>query len=411
MPRNLIGVLLGLALAITAGTGSRALQSRPSTPWVTAWATSQQTLGTTTIANATVRLIARVTIGGDAVRIRLDNSFGTSPLRIGAAQVGHRVQGPVLAKGSNRRVLFGGLSSATIPVGGSLVSDSIPMNVLAGQDLAVSLFLPDADVRPSQHTGAFVTSYLSANGSGDVTADETRMPFTGTTTGMWWLKAIDVMTPSPAGVIVAFGDSITDGSCATLDASNRWEDWLAVRIDLDARRNARARKAVVNEGIGGNTITREGLQPPPESTPGIERLDRDVLSHQGVTDVILFMGTNDIRRGASAAQVITGMEDIIRRVKARSIRIHGATIIPRHNVAPSGTNTGWTDGKTSIRNEVNQWIRTKARFDGVLDFDKVVRDPASPDRIHAAFNCDDIHPSTRGYYEMGLSVPLELFRR
>jgi lysophospholipase L1-like esterase len=167
----------------------------------------------------------------------------------------------------------------------------------------------------------------------------------------------------------------------------------------------------VNEGIGGNTVTREALQPPPDSTPGIERLERDVLSHEGVTDVVLFMGTNDVRRGASAAQVIAGLSLIAERVKARGLKIFGATMIPRHNVPPMGTNTGWNDAKTAIRREVNQWMRTRAPFDGVLDFDGVVRDPEKADSIAAPFNCDGIHPTPRGYYEMGKSIPLDLFAR
>lgn len=135
-----------------------------------------------------------------------------------------------------------------------------------------------------------------------------------------------------------------------------------------------------------------------------------MLSHSSVTHVILFMGTNDIRRGASAAQVIAGMQNIIQRVKVPGLKIYGATIIPRHNVAPSGTNTGWNPAKTAIRNEVNQWIRTAAPFDAVLDFDKVVRDPANPDLIYPPFNCGDgIHPSPAGYYQMGKSVDLDLF--
>ncbi len=215
-----------------------------------------------------------------------------------------------------------------------------------------------------------------------------------------------------------FGDSITDGTCSTLDAHDRWEDVMSVRLGLDHEASAQGGRspqnglrAVVNEGIGGNTITREGLMPPPDSTPGLERLDRDVLTHHGVTDVVLFMGTNDIRRGAPAAQVIAGMTSIAQRVKAKGIRIAGATIIPRHNVAPAGTNTGWNPDKTTVRNEVNRWIRTKAPFDAVIDFDRVVRDPANPDLMQAPFNCGDgIHPSPAGYYAMGKSIDLGLFR-
>jgi lysophospholipase L1-like esterase len=268
-------------------------------------------------------------------------------------------------------------------------------------------------VHPSQHAGAVVTSYLSPDGSGDVAADETRMPFARTTTAMFWLKSIDVQSASAPGAIVAFGDSITDGTCATLDAHDRWEDWLAVRLQLAAgRAGSGPHKAVVNEGIGGNTLTREGLQPPPDSPPALDRFDRDVLSHHGVTDVVEFIGTNDIRRGASAEQVIAAKTEIARRVRAKGLRIVGVTIIPRHNLPPSGTNTGWDDQKTGYRNQVNQWIRTKGPFDAVLDFDKVVRDPANADLIDPPFNCGDgIHPSPLGYYRMGLSIPLEMFAR
>jgi lysophospholipase L1-like esterase len=388
-------------------------QQKPAPPaWITAWATSQQVLGTTTTTNATVRMIARVTIPGEAVRIRLDNTFGKAPLAIGKAYVGQRVQGAMLAAGSNRPVLFKGSASVNIPAGGSVVSDPVALKVLAWQDLAVSLYLPQGDVRPSQHSGAVVTSYMSPDGTGDVAADETRTPFTATTTSTFWLKAIDVLSSAATGAIIAFGDSITDGTCTTLDAHDRWEDWLAVRLQQDAENRGAAggHKAVVNEGIGGNTVTRERLSDPPASPPGIERLDRDVLSHAGVTHVVLFMGTNDIRRDATAAQVISGTEDIIRRVRARGLKIIGATIIPRHNAPPAPPNTGWNPAKTVIRHEVNRWIRTKAPFDAWIDFDAVVRDPADADLMYAPFNCGDgVHPSPRGYFEMGKAVRLHLF--
>jgi lysophospholipase L1-like esterase len=410
----LIGRLAIGALFVSCAGLAIAQPHPASGTWITAWGTSQQGLGMTAVSNATVRMVARVTIPGDAVRIRLDNTFGTTPLRVGAVYVGQRIQAAALAKGSNRRVSFGGEPAVTIAPGGSAVSDPVALKVAAWQDLAISLFVPEADVHASQHGGAVVTSYLSADGSGDVAADETRTPYTRTTTSMFWLKSIDVLSSGSPGAIVAFGDSITDGTCATLDAHDRWEDWLAVRLQLAAasRAGSGPHKAVVNEGIGGNTLTRQGLQPPPDSPPALERFDRDVLSHHGVTDVIEFIGTNDIRRGASADQVIAAKTEIAKRVKAKGLRIIGATIIPRHNVPATGTNSGWDDQKTAFRNQVNQWIRTKGPFDAVLDFDKVVRDSASADLIDPAFNCGDgIHPSPLGYYRMGVSIPLELFGR
>ena len=404
--RSFVSATLALLLAASVV----AVEQQPASPrWITAWATSQQGLAEEGVTNATVRLVARATAGGESVRIRLNNGYGVEPLRIGSASIGHRMRGAALVPATLHPLRFGGDRAVTIPPGGSAQSDPVALAVLPRQDLAVSLHLPGTEVRPSLHRGALVTSYASADGAGDLTAEATRTGFTETMTSMWWLKSIDVLTSSAGGTIVAFGDSITDGSCSTLDAHDRWEDWLAVR--LDASRDPAVRRAVVNEGIGGNTVVREHLQPPPTSTPGVERLERDVLSHAGVTDVILFMGTNDIRREASAQQVITGMQTIIERVQARGLKIHGVTIIPRHNRAPTANNSGWSPAKTKTRNEVNEWIRTDAPFDGVIDFDRVVRDPADPDLIRGPFNCDDIHPTPRGYYEMGRSVPLELFSR
>jgi lysophospholipase L1-like esterase len=399
-----------VAAAATFAAGDRDGRSRRAS-WVAAWGTSQQALSAVQLTNATVRMIARVSIPGDAVRIRLDNTYGLSAVAIGSAWVGARVQAGDVAVGTNRQVRFGGSAGVIIPAGGSITSDAVQMTVFAQQDLAVSLYVPEANVRASQHSGAVVTSYYTNNNAGDVSATEARTPFVNTTTSMWWLKGVDVQSTASPGAIVAFGDSITDGTCTTLDAHDRWEDLVSVRLDTASggEEGSRLLKAMVNEGIGGNTVTRANLNPPPDSAPGIERLDRDVLSHVGVSHVVLFMGTNDIRREASAAQVIDGMLNIIQRVHARGLPITGVTIIPRHNRPPVPNNTGWNDAKTAIRNEVNRWIRTRAPFDAVLDFDKVVRDPANPDLIYPAFNCGDgIHPSPIGYYNMGKSVDLRI---
>lgn len=391
-------LLISLGLALSGMAEARASQ------WVAAWGSSMQGLAPTTLTNATVQMIARSTIAGDAVRVRLENTFGPAPLTIGEAYVGLRNLGVSLVAGSNRRLTFGGLPSVTIPAGERVMSDPVALAVEAQQDLAVSLYVPGESVPITRHTGALTTSYLTANGAGNHAASEDRSAFTNTTTSMYWLSAIEVFSDSATGAIVAFGDSITDGSCTTLDAHDRWEDLMALRLLLRPGKD----RAVVNEGIGGNTVTRLNLVPPPDSLPGIERLDRDVLELSGVTHVILFMGTNDIRREASAGQVIAGLQEIIDRVHARGLPIIGVTIIPRHNRPPMGTNTGWNDAKTAIRNAVNAWIRDEADFDAVLDFDKVVRDSNNPDLINPIFNCDGIHPNPFGYFVMGESVDLKI---
>lgn len=411
----------GLALAVAASgllVPAAQGQAAGDARWVTAWSTSQQALGGDGVSNATVRMIARTTIAGDAVRIRLDNAFGREPLAIGRAHVGHRVRGALLAAGSNTAVTFGGRAEVLIAPGGSVLSDAVALHVLAQQDLAVSLYLPGTRVLPSQHTGAMVTSYRTVDGGGDVTAAEDAAAFTQTTTSLWWLKAVEVQASASAGTVVAFGDSITDGTCSTLDAHDRWEDIVAVRLKLEHDAAARSGDvvrdgplAIINEGIGGNTLTRDGLNPPPDSPTGLERLERDVLTHHAVTTVVLFMGTNDIRRGASASQVIEAMRTIAAKVRSSGARVIGVTIIPRHN-QPATAATPWDDSKTRIRNEVNQWMLTRASFDAVIDASKVVGDPGNADRILPAFNCGDgIHPSPRGYFEMGSAVDLLLLRK
>jgi lysophospholipase L1-like esterase len=342
-------------------------------------------------------------VPGEAVRIRLDNTFGKEPLVIGRATIGPRIRGAAIAAGLNKPIHFDGKAAVTIPVGGTVESDPVTMQVDAQEDMAVSLFVGGADVQPSQHNNAVVTSYVTDNGAGDQTASENGMPFTNKTTSMYWLKAIDVSADAPASTIVAFGDSITDGTCTTLDAHDRWEDIVSQRLAM--RRPVR--RAVVNEGIGGNTVMNAAnYNPAVNSTPGVERLDRDVLSHPGVSHVVLFMGTNDVRRGAPASLVIDGIKAIVERVHAKGIKIIGATIIPRHNQPDNS----WNDAKTQVKNEVNAWIRKDSGFDSVIDFDRVVQDTNNPELIQAAYGCGDgVHPSPFGYFVMGRSVSLALF--
>lgn len=403
--------LLAVALLVMGGGPGTTAQAQQGGQWITAWGSSQQSLSTTTVSDATVRMIARPTVAGDQVRVKLENVLGLEPVTFGEASVGLVNIDADVVEGSSRQLLFDGQPSVTIPAGGGVISDAVELEVQAWQDVAVDLYVPDADVRISRHNNARHTSYLTSDGAGNHAGATSPEAFTQTTTEMYWLSGVDVFSDSATGAIVAFGDSITDGSCTTTDANNRWEDILFLRLRQAAKpQKPDEHKAMVNHGIGGNTVTREGLVPPPTSPPGIERLDRDVLDLAGVTHVVLFMGTNDIRREQTAAGLISGYEEIIDRVKAEGHKIIGVTIIPRHNRPPSGDNTGWDDAKTKIRNEVNDWIRNEAPFDGVIDFDAVVRDPNDPDLINPIFNCDGIHPNPFGYFTMGESVDLKLFR-
>lgn len=398
--------ILFLVLGWPVGSSAQARK----TSWVVAWTSSMQGLAPNVApSNATMRMVVRPSVGGVSMRIRLENTFGAVPVTIGAASVALRTRLSGLVPGSSVPLRFGGSPSVTIPAGGQIVSDEARLKVDALQDIAVDLYLPGENVPVTAHTRALTTSYLTPSGSGNHVADSGTVNgvFPESTTSMYFLSSVEVSASGAQRAIVAFGDSITDGTCATLDANDRWEDLLRLRLLLDRGPGW----AVVNEGIRGNTVIRKGLVPPPASPPGIERLERDVLQHSGVTHVIVFEATNDIRRGASAADVIAGLQQIISRVKAAKLKVIGVTIIPRHNAAAAPGNTGWDAAKTAIRNTVNDWIRHRAGFDAVIDFDTVVADPDHPDLINPAYNCGDgIHPNPFGYFTMGRSVDLEIFR-
>lgn len=365
--------------------------------WYAAWGFSQQGLAPETLTNQTIRMITRPTLSGTAVRITLENTFGMQPVMIGAAYVGQRANGALLVPGSNMPVTFNGTPSVIIPAQGKVVSDPVPLAVQAMQDIAVSLFVPGSGVPISRHTNARVTSFTTAPGSGNHASEEAVANFTMTTTSMYFVTAVDVLSSTASGSIIAFGDSITDGTGSTLDGYDRWHDFLGLRLLLDSK--SKKRFGIVNEGIGGNRVIRPGGNGP----AAVERLDRDVLARSGASTVIFFEGTNDVAGGATADEVIEGSQQIIERVRAAGLQIIGVTMIPRHNAA-------WTPQMTEYRNTINDWIRNKADYDAVIDFDAVVRDPANPDLMNPIYDLGDhIHPNPLGYLVMGQSIDLSLF--
>ena len=404
MTRALSTALILVGLALNSDT----VQAQQ---WVASWASSHQgpSAEDETLTNATVRMIARSTVAGDRLRVRLENTFGTAPVAIGAASVGLQNRGAVVVAGSMRPLRFSGSTTVTIAAGDAVMSDPVLLPVEAEQGLAVSVYVPGTDVRSSVHGGALTTSYLTEPGAGDRVDDEDGAAFTRSTSRMHWLSAIEVFSSSARGAIVALGDSITDGSCATVDGHDRWEDVLYDR--LLERAGGTAGLSMINAGIGGNTLVREGLDPSPTSPTVLERLERDVLSLAWVTHVILFIGTNDIRRGGVAEPLIAGMREIIRQVRDRGIRIVVATIIPRNPEPRAGLppGLGFDAAKNAERHAVNEWIRAHDDLDAVIDFDEVLKHSRDRDLINPLYDCDGIHPNVFGYATMGRSIDLTVF--
>jgi lysophospholipase L1-like esterase len=400
MKKQAPGVCLVIGLIALVGLGVARSSEAKKSQWVAGWGFSPQGLApaTTIVTNETVRMIARPTISGGFVRVRIENTFATIPLVIGAASIAYRNNGAQLVPGSSRPLTFSGSRSVTIPPGEGVYTDGVPFVARAWEDVAVSLYVPGNETgQVSRHGNARTTSYATAPGAGDHTADEASTAFTTTTVEMYWVAAIDVFSEAD-GAVVFLGDSITDGTGTTVDGHDRWHDVAYLRTLLDS--NDAPNRAFVNEGIGGNRVTVTATQGSPAA---VQRLDRDVLARSGISHVVFFEGTNDINSDlVNGDQLIAGMTEIIQRVKARHLKIIGATIIPR-------SSTTWTPQKTVYRRQVNDWIRKQAKFDGVYDFDRVILDPTSPDRMNPIYDLGDgTHPNPFGYLLLGRSMNLGL---
>jgi lysophospholipase L1-like esterase len=303
-------------------------------------------------------------------------------------------------------VTFAGESDVTIPAGADYVSDPVAFSAANLSDLAVTLHLDSPPANETGHPGSRATSYLSA---GDAVSARD-MPNARTTDHWYYLSGVDVLGTPQAAAIVALGDSITDGHGATTNGNDRWPDQLAKRLQADPRTRD---LAIVNEGIGGNRLLKDGLGP-----NALARLDRDVLSLPGARYVIVLEGVNDLgvlTRDTPVAfsdhhtlvrQMIGAYQQIIARAHAHGLEVFGATLLP---YAQSPYYHPQTVSEED-RQEINAWIRACGEFDGVVDFDRVIRDPSHPEQMQAGFDSGDgLHPAPAGYQAMAGAVPLSYF--
>lgn len=402
------------ALVLAAAPASAAPTS--SSTWVGSWASAQQApepanaLSDADLTDATLRQVVRLSAGGERLRVRLSNAFGSAPLHVSAAHVAKPLAPgkSAIEPGSDRALTFSGSAEVTIPAGAEIWSDPVDFPAAAGSRLAVSLHLPVAPQRQTSHPGARATAFL-VHGDRTTAAD---LPDAKTVQHWFFLSGVDVLAAPGAGAVVALGDSITDGHGATTDGDNRWPDVLAARLREAAGPEAAvAATGVLNLGIGGNRLLQDGLGP-----NALARFDRDVLAQSGVRTVIVLEGVNDLgvlTRDAPASPdqhqaMVHDLElayaQMIAAAHAHGLKILGATI------TPYGGSGYYHPGPESEadRLKVNAWIRAPGHFDGVIDFDAVLRDPAHPDHMLAAFDSGDgLHPSLAGYRALAAAVPLQ----
>jgi len=387
--------------------------------WIGAWAAAMHIPGPGfgelfpsqifALDKQTVRQIVRVSAGGDQVRVRIANTFGDVPLIIGAALIALRDAEERIDPTTDRVLTFSGSPSLTIPPGALAVSDPVALRVPALSELVVSMYVPAPTTGTTVHGFAFQTNYISP--VGDFTA-EAAVPVETTAQTWIFLTGIDVAVAEPAGVVVALGDSITDGAISTPDTNQRWPDFLAERFVADTDQPA---MAVLNAGIGGNRLLHNPADGFEFAGPNaLARFDRDVLAQPGVTHLIVFEGINDIGMPAlsgdpaesvSADQLIAGLRQLAERSHEHGIVVFGATITPFEGAM------FFSDEGEATRQAVNDWIRTGGAFDAVLDFDAVVRDPRQPTSLRPEFDPGDhLHLNDAGFRALADSIDLELFR-
>ncbi|GAA1527421.1 SGNH/GDSL hydrolase family protein [Actinomadura kijaniata] len=410
----LVAATPGIALAARERAERTERGTQAARQWTAAWAAAPQrpsvgfepNWSEQGFSGQTVRQVMRITAGGSAVRVRLSNRYGASPLKVAAMTVAKAGRGPAVRPGSLRHLTFGRSRSVVVPVGGQVVSDGAELKVAPLESLTVTMYLPETTGPATAHLQGYATAYRA---QGDRTADAGGAFPTGAekvTHSRYYLSGIDVAGGAARrDTVVAFGDSITDGFGAGNDTDARYPDALAERLAKAGRP-----RPVLNAGIGGNMILSDSAW---FGDRGLDRFRRDALADPRVGTVVVLHGLNDIgfsevdlptykpNPDRSLAELVAGHRALIRQARARGVKVIGATLLPM-----KGAEYHTPRSAEKIR-RLNHWIRTSGEYDAVADFNRAVADPRDPERLRAAFDSGDHkHPNAAGYRAMADAVDL-----
>lgn len=377
-------LILTSALALLAVVGLQA-----QTKWTATWATAieaplaESDMPKTSMTNSTLRQVIHVSIGGDKLRMQLSNEKSQQPVEIKSVYIADTDGGKAIDAKTAKYLTFNGSRSVTIEPGKAVYTDVAQYKLKPLQRLSVTISYGNTPVKATTHRGSRTTSYLA---QGEVAP---KAGFAEVETFEHWysIAALEVEAPASTRCIACLGNSITDGRGTTTDAQNRWTDVLAEQLG--------GKVAVINLGIGGNCVIRGGL-----SAPASERFDRDILAQQGVTDLIIFEGVNDLSGiKDDGAETVRWLKKFYRlfakKAKEKGMRVYGGTIMPFKN------SFAYSETHEKARQEVNQWIRTAPDYDGVIDFDKATADPKDPEALMESLQSDWLHPNADGYKVMG----------
>ena len=401
--------LIGLLFTLICFTFSNPeLTGMPNSDkeWVGTWSTAPQLVEPHNmppepgLSNNSLRQVVRVSLGGDSLRVRFSNEFGSSPVTMDAVHIAVSAGSGAIDPNTHQALRFDGEPVVTIEPGAVIMSDPFRFVLEPRSDVAITIHFGDTSPDVTGHPGSRTTSYLlTGNKVSAVDFSD------AVQTDHWYIiNGIDVVASESAAAVVVLGNSITDGRGSGTNKQNRWTDELARRLqESHDTRNV----AVLNMGIGGNCVLRNCLGP-----AALSRFERDVIGQARVHWLIIFEGINDIGQAQGtegsalvAASLITAYEQMIDSAHARGIRVYGATLLP------FGDSFYDSPDHESARNKVNAWIRSSGRFDAVIDLDAALRDPENPlHLLPAADTGDHLHPNETGHRMMAEAVDLMLFK-
>lgn len=379
--------------------------------WVASWQGSPMTGGTffspgcpsdVGLNNQTVRNVIFLSAGGNKVRVRLSNAYGSNPLNVGAATVAISAGGAATIPGTTHTLRFNGKTSIVIAADSEVLSDPVDLSIPPLSTLAVSIFLPNNTGLSTQHFLAVQTNFIA---SGDMTDVNDATGYKQNISCWLFLSGVDVLTsPRVKGALITLGDSITDGYLSKTGANHRYPDFLARKLAALQGETL----SISSAAITGNELLTNRAVFPQFGVAVPSRLARDVLNQSGARAVILLEGINDIGDKSTAVEELIAVDQqIIRACHNAGLKIYGGTLTPfGGSNAIYGGEYGTPAGEQA-RQQLNEWIRTSHAFDGVIDFDKALRDPSDPTKLLPAFAGDPLHPNDAGYQAMANAVDLD----
>ncbi|HEX4728475.1 MAG TPA: SGNH/GDSL hydrolase family protein [Jatrophihabitans sp.] len=418
-------LLSGAGVSALASTSGNSQGNSGHARWANTWmaaVTHGDSAGSTHngLNDQSVRLIVHTTIGGSQVRVRLTNQHGDQAVTVGHATVAKpdlsTANEADIVPSTLKELRFNGQPSAVMQKGATLLSDPVSLPVGSQQNLVVSVYFPTPTGPTTFHSTSNQTNFV---GPTDLADQVSGAGYTTTRTCCWFfLSGVDVTARDAAGPVVVFGDSIADGNGSTLDANHRWPNLLYARLASAEGDDA---PAVLDAGLAGNRLNHDGTEPGAGGFPGFDelgsnapaRLNDDVFGETNPRTVITDLGINDIwMSDDSAAAIIATLRQLNQQIKERGLRSLVATLGPFQGLAPfddTDPNLVWTPEKEATRQAVNDYLRHSTEFDGVIDFDKVIRDPANPAQLRPSLDSGDhIHPNDTGYQLMVNAIPLRL---